>query len=291
MYVQQVLFLLLLIVSCSVAFSLRMSATSSSSSIPLTQIYKDTPGKVNLVHLNNAGAGLMPACVLQSQVDYLKDEATIGGYEAVIKHKQQLDHVYQAVANLLNPNVVTTDEVALFESATVGFSQAFYSIPFRPGDKILCIEQEYVSNYLIYLHLKREKGVEIVILPTTQEGDVCLEALAQILQETENIKVVSICHIPTNSGLVNDIEGIGTIIRSSRYGNDIIYVVDACQSAGQWALDVAKIKCDILSATSRKYLRGPRGAGFAYINKETMNQYNLHPPIIDLRQVFYLCER
>ena len=280
MYIEAFFLLLVLDLICPI-LSLKM--TAASSSFPLKQVFSDTPAKQNVIHLNNAGAGLMTSSVLKSQVDYLNDEATIGGYETVIKHREELDHVYQAVANLLNPVVVSPHEIALFESATVGFSQVFYSIPFEVGDKILCVEQEYASNYLIYLHLRNEKGVEIEILPTTSEGDVCLESLNRMLEEMDNVKVVSICHIPTNSGLVNDVVGIGSMIRSSRRGNEIIYVVDACQSAGQLCLDVARIKCDVLSATSRKYLRGPRGAGFAFIKKETMEKFNLHPPIIDLR--------
>ena len=273
-----------LIVSVFLARNLSLKMTSSSSSsIPLDRVFADTPAKKNLIHLNNAGASLMPTSVLNSQVDYLNDEASIGGYETVIKHKHKLDHVYQSVANLLNPQVVSPDEIALFESATVGFSQTFYSIPFQSGDKILCIEQEYVSNYLVYLHLQKEKGIDIMIIPTISNGEICLQSLAKILQETDNIKVVSICHIPTNSGLVVDIESVGNIIRSSRYGENIIYVIDACQSAGQLCLDIEKIQCDILTATSRKYLRGPRGAGFAYVKNSSMKKYNMHPPIIDLR--------
>ena len=223
------------------------------------------------VHLNSAGASLMPRCVLEAQLEHLRLEAEVGGYEAERRRESEISSVYQSVARLLN---CSADEIAIVENATVGWMMAFYSIPFLPGERILTVESEYASNYLAYLQIARDKGVEVECIPSTSNGDPCLDSLKDMIDD--RVRLISVTHIPTNGGIVNPVEEIGAIARQ----HGILYLVDACQSAGQMPLDVDRIGCDMLSATGRKFLRGPRGVGFLYVNRRVLD--SLHPPMIDL---------
>jgi selenocysteine lyase/cysteine desulfurase len=60
------------------------------------------------------------------------------------------------------------------------------------------------------------------------------------------------------------------------------YVVDACQAVGQIAIDVARLRCDYLSATARKFMRGPRGIGFMYASDRALERGD-HPLFVDMR--------
>ncbi len=222
-------------------------------------------------HLDNAGAALMPRCVLETQIEHLKLEAAVGGYEAERLKHDQIEAVYDSVASLIR---CQRDEVAIVENATVGWTMAFYAIPFKPGDRILTAEAEYASNYLAYLQIAKNKGVVVETIPSTADGEVCVESLKKMIDE--RVRLISITHVPTNGGLVNPVEAIGEVAKEK----GILYLVDACQSAGQIPLDVNAIQCDFLSATGRKFLRGPRGVGFLFVSSRVLE--SLHPPMIDL---------
>ena len=231
----------------------------------------DTPGVAERLHFNNAGAALMPRCVVDAQIQHLQLEAQIGGYEAAAARRDQLEGVYDSIARLIGAH---RDEIAIVENATVAWDMAFYSLTFSPGDRILTAQAEYAANYIAYLQTAKRTGAIIDVIPSTEDGEVCCESLSAMIDD--RVKLIAITQIPTNGGLVNPAADIGAIAKA----NGIPYLLDACQAVGQMPIDVASIGCDMLSATGRKYLRGPRGSGFLYVKSELLRE--LEPPIIDL---------
>ncbi|TYP95474.1 Selenocysteine lyase/Cysteine desulfurase [Fodinibius salinus] len=236
-----------------------------------------TPGTHNVIHFNNAGAALMPASVTEATIDYLNEEANYGGYETARAHRQQLDEVYDNIATLIN---AYSSEIALQENATTAWNNAFFAVDFEDGDRILTSVSEYASNYIGYLKLQEKKDVTIEIIPSDESGKTSLQSLSEMMNH--EVKLVSITHIPTNSGLVNPVEEIGDIVQ--RY--NCLYLVDGCQSVGHYPVDVKEIGCDMLSATGRKYLRGPRGTGFLYVNNKKID--TLSPPFLDLHAATWI---
>lgn len=230
-----------------------------------------TPGTSHRVHLNNAGAALMTRGVLNAVVDHLNLEAQIGGYEAKAQVNDRIEDVYGSVARLLN---AAPEEIALAENATVAWQWAFYALRFQPGDRILTTAAEYAANYLAYLQVAKRTGAVIDVIPDDGDGRLDPQALAAMIDE--RVRLIAITWVPTNGGLVNPAAEVGRIANA----HGIPYLLDACQAVGQMPVDVAELGCDMLAATGRKFLRGPRGTGFLYIRRALLEQ--TEPAMIDM---------
>lgn len=248
-------------------------ATSNSAldDAAVETLRRDTPGIESVIHFNNAGSALPPAVVVDTQIRYLQREAEIGGYEAANEAAEEISAVYASVAALVGAR---TDQIALIENATRAWDMAVYGYPFQTGDRVLTARSEYASNAIALLQLRKRHGIEIVLVDDDEDGHVSLDHLER--EVTRGAAMVALTHAPTNGGLVNPAAAVGDICRA----HGVFYVLDACQSVGQLPIDVQQIGCDVLSATGRKYVRGPRGTGFLYVSDRALDV--VEPPFLDL---------
>jgi selenocysteine lyase/cysteine desulfurase len=249
--------------------------------VDIARLRSETPGCAERIHLNNAGAALMPEPVIRAVQDHIALESRIGGYEAEDACRDAVDAAYRSVAELIGTK---PENIAFTENATASFVQALSSVPFERDDVILTTRNDYASNQIQFLSLQARLGVRVLRAPDQAAGGVEVQALAELVRR-HRPRLVCVTHVPTNSGLVQDVGAVGSVCRDE----GVLYLVDACQSVGQMPIDVKDIRCDFLSATSRKYLRGPRGAGFLYVSDRVLER-GLEPLFIDMRGADWAAE-
>jgi selenocysteine lyase/cysteine desulfurase len=234
----------------------------------------DTPGCANVIHLNNAGASLMPRPVIDAMTDHINREANFGAYESADDVADAIREVYVGVGKLLG---AASRNIAIVENATVAFYQALSAFDFKSGDVIVTTRNDYISNQLAYLSLAKRQGVEIQRATDLESGGVDPDSVRRLLRNPK-VRLLAVTWVPTNSGLIQPVELLGTIAEEAR----VPYLVDACQAVGQLPIDVKQLRCDFLSATARKFLRGPRGIGFLYVADRTLERGSA-PLFIDMR--------
>ena len=240
--------------------------------LDLQRVRADTPAAARRAFLHNAGSALMPVPVVRAVQQHLELESEIGGYAAADAQAEPLDAVYGQVASLLG---AAPEEIALTENATVAWQMGFYALAqdFRPGDRILTAQAEYAANYVAFLQVAKRTGAVIEVVPSDEAGELDPDALERMIDD--RVRLIAVTWVPTNGGLTNPAEAIGRIARA----HGVPYLLDACQAVGQMPVDVETLGCDLLSATGRKFLRGPRGTGFLYVRKALLDR--LEPPMID----------
>ena len=228
----------------------------------IDQIKKDLPQYGNKIFLNSAGSSLPPQSVTEEIKAYLDQEALYGGYKVEVLQAEKIANFYQQTAQLLNCKV---HNVAFAHDATDAYIKALSSIPFKKGSVLITSTNDYASNQIQFISLQQRYGIVIKRVRALANGDLDIQHFRRLLDEEKPI-LVALTHIPTNSGLIQEVARVGAICEAE----DILFLVDACQSVGQIEVDVQAIKCDFLSATGRKFLRGPRGTGLLYVSDKVL---------------------
>jgi selenocysteine lyase/cysteine desulfurase len=226
------------------------------------------------IHLNNAGASLMPSPVVDVILEHLDREVRIGGYEAADAATDRIQGTYEELAALLG---TAARNIAIVENATVAFAQALSAYDFRAGEVIVTTRNDYASNQLMYLSLAERRGVKVVRAEDRSEGGVDPESVRSLIRERRP-KLVALTWVPTSSGLVQPAQAVGEICAEA----GVPYLVDACQAVGQMEVDASGLHCDFMAGTARKFLRGPRGLGFLVVSDNALDS-GLRPLHIDMR--------
>ncbi|MFM1895231.1 MAG: hypothetical protein RLZZ385_305 [Pseudomonadota bacterium] len=241
-------------------------------SMLIKQLRLDTPGCQGLIHFNNAGCALSPNPVLDAVIRHLSLEQQLGGYEAAEQAADTIERFYPALADLLH---CQPDEIAWVENSTRAWDLALHSLPWQAGDRIIAGQTEYASNLLALLQLQDRRKVEITVIDNDPQGRIDLDQLRLAIDG--RVRLICLTHVASQHGVVQPAAVVGEI--AAEHG--ILFLLDACQSAGQIPIDVRTLGCHMLTGSGRKFLRGPRGTGFLFVRRDVLA--HLEPPFIDLQ--------
>ncbi|WP_017569083.1 aminotransferase class V-fold PLP-dependent enzyme, partial [Nocardiopsis halotolerans] len=169
--------------------------------VDVAAVRADTPGALEVAHLDNAGSSLPPRPVVEAVVDHLRLEARVGGYEAAERAEGALEGFYTGVAALVGAR---PEEIGFVESATRAWELAFGSVVFSEGDRVLTTASEYPSNALGMVKAAGERGVRVEVVPDDAFGVMDVGALEREL-DRGGVRVVAVNHMPTHNGLVNPV--------------------------------------------------------------------------------------
>jgi selenocysteine lyase/cysteine desulfurase len=155
------------------------------------------------------------------------------------------------------------DEIALVRNTTEGINLVAEGFPWRSGDNVVTLADEFPSNLYPWMNLA-DRGVETRRVPT-DGGRVNVDALAAACDT--RTRIVAISWVGYASGWRNDLDQIAELA----HARGAYFFLDAIQGLGVFPLDVSRTSIDFLAADGHKWLLGPEGAGLFYLRREHLN--------------------
>jgi cysteine desulfurase / selenocysteine lyase len=178
-----------------------------------------------------------------------------------LDQERRLEATRDRVAGLINAD---RDEIAFINSTTQGIGLIAEGYPWRPGDNVVTADDEYPSNLLPWMNLA-SRGVEVRQVPG-REGRIRPEDLVAAFDRST--RVLAISHVEFATGFRNDLDALAEICQA----RGVALFVDAIQGLGPHRIDVRRTPIDFLAADGHKWLLGPEGAGFLFVNREWIDR-------------------
>lgn len=213
-----------------------------------------------MIYLDNAATTMQkPDCVVQAVTQALcsMGNAGRGGHDASLDASRIIFETRLRLAELFHAENPT--RIAFTANSTESLNIAIKGI-LQPGDHVITTELEH-NSVLRPIYEMEEKGVEVTFIKSDRQGRICYEEFEKHIKS--NTKAIVCTHGSNLTGNVLNIERIGTIARA----HEILFVVDASQTAGVFPIDVHEMKIDILCFTGHKGLLGPQGTGGIYVRE------------------------
>jgi cysteine desulfurase/selenocysteine lyase len=251
--------------------------TVYSSDESLDFVRTDFPLTKKKIYMNNGSVAPTPLSTIKAITDtFLKysiegpDSQTINEFITSLTKELR-----SRIADLIN---CESEEIIFTQSTTEGLNYVRNGINWKKGDSVIIRggTHEHYANYLPWLQLSRNRGVDLIDLPIDDTGyfDIAnLENAGRLLKGSDKAKkkkkkttpkLITLSHALYNNGAIMPVEEVGRIAKA----NDTLFCIDAAQTVGSIEIDVKRIGCDFMAFPAFKWICGPLGLGVLYCDKK-----------------------
>ena len=234
-----------------------MYASTTYNAMDIKRLREDTPCRN--VYLNHVSTSVPPRQVVEAVSEYYCISTTFGSTSAR-GQSLTLDRVASARAACAQMIGSAPEEICFTANGSQAISLVAQGLELKAGDNVIVDGLSFIANAAPFLWLKKTKGIEVRFAPVTMPGITDLKGLEAMIDRST--RLISICHMPNNLGMLQPVHEIGHIAKK----HSVPYMLDAANTIGMQTLNVSDIGCDFMAASGRKYLRGPSGSGFLYVN-------------------------
>ncbi len=234
--------------------------TLQASEADWSEFRRQMPVVQRWAYLDHAAVAPLAAPTQAAVVDWAR-EAALNGGTSWPGWERQAEELRLALAELV---AGSPEEIALVRNTTEGITLVAEGFPWRPGDNVVTLADEFPTNQYPWMNLA-ERGVQTRRVPTT-DGKADLDRIAGACDRRTRILTVS--WVSYSSGWRNDLDQLAEIA----HGNGALLLVDAIQALGAIPLDLRRSAIDFVAADGHKWLLGPEGAGVLYVRREHLDR-------------------
>ena len=155
------------------------------------------------------------------------------------------------------------DEIALVPNTTFGINVVANSFPWRSGDNLVVLENEFPSNMLPWLALA-DRSIEIRKVPVAPDGSISIDRIRAAMDRST--RLVSVSWVGYATGYRLDLAQVCSMVHEA----GSLLFVDAIQGLGVFPLDTRSIPIDFAAADGHKWMLGPEGAGLLYVRHSNL---------------------
>jgi len=226
-----------------------------------------------LVYLDNAATTQKPQAVIDTIREfYERDNANIhrGVHTLSARASERFEAARDRIARSLN--AASEREIVFVRGVTEAINLLAHSLSaeWTAGDEVIVSALEHHANLVPWLMLKERIGIEIKVIPASDQGELEIEALPGLI--SERTRLVAVNHVSNALGTINPIARIAEMAQA----RDVPLLVDGAQGLPHGPVDVQALGCDFYACSSHKVF-GPSGVGALYARGDWLDRL---PPFL-----------